>query len=150
MPFSLQLYKLAQWVSKMRVGMFEGTIFLTTGLHSPTTRICSASSSMGCFWWGLFLRTPVTSTAQPNVSNLKRRGKKERVSMSTLHTWGWMVKDYLQGIKLKLLRIIQLWSGDNLQRLQRAPIIYVEKEIFLLRSNRANPSLKQRMKLQLG
>lgn len=43
---------------------------LTTGLHSPTTLICLASSSTGCFWCGLFLRMPVTSTALPNVSNL--------------------------------------------------------------------------------
>lgn len=48
----------------------DTTIFHTRGSHSPTTRILSASSSTGCFWLGLCFRRPVTSTAQPNVSNL--------------------------------------------------------------------------------
>lgn len=78
----------------------------STGLLSPTTWIWSASSSIGCFWCGLFLRTPVTSTALPNVSNLNKRKKKKRRTQS----WYFMYvhcsyqklsgENYLQGIKI--------------------------------------------------
>lgn len=43
----------------------------------------------------------------------------------------------------KYLRVIQVWTGNNLQWLQRAPVIHMKKEVFLLGSNRANPSLQR-------
>lgn len=54
-------------------------------------------------------------------------------------TW-WMM---MHRNDQKCLRIIQVWTGNNLQWLQGAPVIHMKKEIFLLGSNRANPSLKQ-------
>lgn len=49
------------------------------------------------------------------------------------------VEDYPQ----KYLRIIQVRTGNNLQGLQRAPVVHMKKEVFLLGSDRANPSLQQ-------
>lgn len=45
--------------------------------------------------------------------------------------------------KRKFLRVVQLRTGHNLKRLQRAPVIDIEKEICLLLADRANPSLQQ-------
>lgn len=44
---------------------------------------------------------------------------------------------------MEYLRIINLWTGNNLQWLQRAPIIHMKKEVFLLESNRTNPTLQK-------
>lgn len=53
----------------------------TTGLHLPTTLMWWASSSTGCLGCGLLLRTPVTSTALPNVSDLRMKSKYTEIKM---------------------------------------------------------------------
>lgn len=123
------------------------SLSLTTGLHFPTTRIRSASSSTCCLWWGLSFKMPVTSTAEPKVSNLKwreREREKKKLSLHSHQKLSGQVSPTLAGIKSKCLRVVQLWTGNYLQGLQRAAVVQVKEEVLLLRSDRANPSLPQK------
>lgn len=135
----LELIHILQWL--LYTLEQDMTIFHTRGLHSPTTRILSASSSTGCFWLGLCFRRPVTSTAQPNVSNLIWEQQKavSYFGGPTDQNLNYYVREW----SCKYLRVIQVWTGNNLQWLQRAPVIHMKKEVFLLGSNRANPSLQR-------
>lgn len=87
----------------------------------------------------------LNSRAKCEQPQVKGKGKKDNhyVLQSNQNVKG-KVGLAPAGIGFTCLRVIQLGTGNDLQGLQRAAVVEVKKEVLLLGSYGANPSLQQR------